>query len=239
MLGEIGSRKLKDIEFVFLDTETTGLSYDSYIVEIGLIKFHGYRMVDTFNYLIKPPVLIPRNVIRVHGIDDSMVKNAPTFGELANLILDFLGDSILVIHNASFDVNVLAYNLAREGLGIPANYVIDTIEMVRAFFPKLGSYSLESLAKIWDSPYRTFHRALVDAKNTAFIFFSVLKKCGYTMEETFEELVEAIGNIKTFPDYCYKLKLELMGETDVWQVGNGKSSNTRESFADTDLRGGK
>ncbi len=209
MLEIIKDVKLKDVEFVFLDTETTGLSFRSYIVEIGLVKFRGCRIVDVMDFLVKPPISIPQSVVKIHGIDDSMVRDAPSFSNLAESIVKFIGDSIVVIHNAPFDVNVMAYNLSRVGYPVPSNIVIDTIEMVKCFFPQLGSYSLRSLAKIWDSPYRTFHRALVDAKNTAFVFFSVLKKCGYTFEESLWELLSAIGPIRTFDDYCTKSNLEL------------------------------
>lgn len=197
--------KLKDVSFVFVDTETTGLSYDSYIVEIGLVKCRGVRLVDTASYLVKPPISIPRSAVRIHGITNDDVKGAPYFDEIVDDVLYFVGDSIIVAHNASFDVNVWACNLIRAGKPLPDNYVIDTIDLVKTVFPSLGRYSLENLAKLWDSPYREFHRALVDAKNAAFIFFSVLKKGGFTFEETLEDFVSYFGPLKRFHLWCAKM----------------------------------
>lgn len=178
---------------VVLDTETTGLSADSYIVEIGAVKLQGKRMINTFSQIIRPPIPIPQQVVKIHGINDDKVRNAPSFAEIADRFLNFIGDAILVAHNAPFDLKILTYNLLRVGKSLPNNPVLDTCRALKNLFPNLPSYSLRYLAKHFRSPYREFHRALSDAAHTAYVFLHAVEKCGVREESLVDELLEIFG----------------------------------------------
>ncbi len=186
-------KPIKETPIVVFDTETTGLSPDSYIVEIGAVKVVGSRIVDSFCCLVRPPLPIPSNVVQIHGIDNRMVKDAPSFCEVAGRFLEFIRDALLVAHNAPFDMKILTTNLLRVGRPLPENPVLDTCRTIRNLFPGLPSYSLKSLARFWRSPYGGFHRASSDAKHTAYIFLCAMNKCGISQHAPVEELLKTFG----------------------------------------------
>ncbi len=190
---------MSSLPFVALDTETTGLSRDSHLVEIGAVKFRGNLMIDTLSTLIKPPIPIPRSATRIHGITNHMVKNAPSFGDVAERFLNFIDGAVIVAHNAPFDVLVIGNELERLGISIPDNPVIDTCKLSKSLFPELPSHKLEYLGKVWKSPVRGFHRALKDARNVAYIFKAMLVKCGMAQEMCLEELSRIVP-VKKFSD---------------------------------------
>ena len=81
---------IKDVSLVVIDTETTGLSPFSYILEIGAVKLSGDRIIDTFSTLIRPPIPIPKDVTKIHGINDHMVKDAPLIPFVIDQFTDFI-----------------------------------------------------------------------------------------------------------------------------------------------------
>ncbi len=179
---------LRETTFVALDTETTGLSKSSCIVEIGAVKFRGNTMLDTFSTLVRPPEPIPKRVTAVHGITNTMVRSAPRFRDVAPRLLRFIGDSIIVAHNAPFDMEVISRELERAGLPSIKNPVIDTCRLSKCLFPGLPSYKLSYLRKALGSPTKRDHRALSDAKNTAYIFIAMLVKTGLLLHGTLDDL---------------------------------------------------
>ncbi len=185
--------RLKDIDIVVFDTETTGLSADSYIVEIGAVKLRGGRIVDTFSQFVRPPLPIPRDVVKVHGITDGMVRDAPSFPKVFRRFSSFIKGALLVAHNAPFDMKIMASNIIRAEEELPDNPVIDTCNALRRLFPNMPSYSLKYLARSWRSPYGGFHRALQDAKHTAYILYLSLEKCGITGDSSVEEFLKLYG----------------------------------------------
>ncbi len=151
---------------VAFDTETTGLFAPSNrLVEIAGIKFRiNDPFVQTFQTLINPERPIPEEVIGIHGITDADVVKAPTAGPVLAAFLAFCGvDSVLVAHNAPFDLSFLYCELQRAGLPLPANPVIDTVDLYKRLHPELGSYSLQSLIEKYNLADSQKHRALADA----------------------------------------------------------------------------
>jgi len=157
----------KDI--VVLDIETTGLSsYMDEIVEIGAVKMKNFVNVDKFSTLVKPAGHIPADVSDIHGITDEMCCNAPAISEVMNDFLDFAGNSVIVAHNAGFDMAFLhraAKKIERE----INNPVVDTLELSRSLF-NAKSHRLSSLAEEFNIEAEKYHRALDDAATTAKIF---------------------------------------------------------------------
>jgi DNA polymerase-3 subunit epsilon len=158
----------------FIDTETTGLSTinGDRIVEIGAIQMlNGIILDKTFHYYINPQKLIPQEVVRIHGITNEKVKNAPIFQHIAEHLIEFIKDTILIAHNASFDIKFLNHELKLIGMPSLANKVEDTLKIAKSKFPG-ASASLDALCKRFnvDLAGRTFHGALLDSKLLACVY---------------------------------------------------------------------
>lgn len=200
--------KLSEAIFVAFDTETTGLSPYSHVVEVGAVKFKGNHIVDTFCHLVKPPVPIPAVATKIHGITNEMVKEKDGFEVVGRGFLKFIEGAILIAHNAPFDLKVLTVELKRCGLPVPGNTVIDTKRLSRAFFPELPSHSLPYLRKVWGSPISKAHRALLDARNVAYIFLRMLYKWGLAPDGELELLLRMTRTLK-FNQFEKRLNLKV------------------------------
>ncbi|MBK7141214.1 MAG: WYL domain-containing protein [bacterium] len=156
----IGDRSL-----VAFDTETTGLwAVSDRLVEIGAVKFRlGENPTATFQELINPEREIPPDAIAVHHINNSMVLNAPKAAEVLGRFVEFIGDAVLVAHNAPFDISFVGVELDRARLTIPDNPVLDTVDIFHRLFPGAPSYSLLSLISAFKIAQNQEHRALSDA----------------------------------------------------------------------------
>ncbi len=173
------------VTFVAFDTETTGFSpKNSRIVEIGAVKFcAGGDVLSATNWLMNPQQLIPAGASRVHGITNEMVCGAPLFDEVWPAFFAFCGDSILLAHNARFDVGFLRAELGRAGLDVPALSVVDTLPLFRRWFPDAPSHSLEKLSVFLNIPDGEYHRAAADSFAIVQIFNAGLKRCeGVTID---------------------------------------------------------
>ena len=156
---------LTNVTFVAFDTETTGFSARSNrLVEIGAVKFQNGEVLSVRSWLINPGVPIPKQVQQVHGITDQMVADAPPFAKIYPEFLAFIGDAVLLAHNARFDVSFMKAEAQRCGRPAPTNIVLDTLRLSRAWFPNLKSYSLGDLTKTLEIQPGTFHRGLADAQ---------------------------------------------------------------------------
>jgi len=178
---------LAQIPFVIFDTETTGLSLTARIIEIGAVKVYRGKIIKEFCSLANPGRPIPPRATEIHGITDEMVADAPSIPFVLKNFSNFVEESILVAHNAVFDLRMLAIHLEREKIPLFPNPAIDTHQLLRKYFPNLGKYNLPYLINYWQSPYQGYHRALPDARHTAFIFFRMLEKQGLTLRHSLEE----------------------------------------------------
>jgi len=137
---------LTDITFVALDTETTGLQPIVHrLVEIGAVRFRldGCELA-AFQSLINPEIPVPKDVQRVHGITDRMVRGKSTIEQIMPHFIDFLGesDTILLAHNAPFDSGFLAMALTRLCIAYSLHYLLDMLELARRLYPIWASHSL-------------------------------------------------------------------------------------------------
>ena len=151
---------------VAFDTETTGLfAPTNRIVEIGAVKFRlGNPDIETFQELINPGMRIPVDAIGVHGITDQMVATAQPARTVLPLFEAFCGEhSVLIAHNASFDISFVGCELNRAGLEFGDNPILDTVDIYRRLFPGLYSYSLLALVSHFGISQSQQHRALADA----------------------------------------------------------------------------
>jgi len=191
---------IDDAVFAFMDVETTGLSpQTSRVCEVALICFQGNTRVNHFSSLVNPGFPIPPEVSEIHGITDDMVRNSPSFGTLAPRLIDALEGSVIVAHNAEFDLSFLKMEFARAGLRLPELPVIDTLHIARGF----GAFSnnrLGTIAKELDIPAGNWHRALSDVEMTRGIFehFMVIFKKDGTAT-----VADILGKVAPPPGYCY------------------------------------
>jgi DNA polymerase III epsilon subunit len=173
-------RSLTDLTFLALDTETTGLQPIVHrLVEVGAVRFRldGHETA-TFQQLIDPHLPIPPEVQRVHGITDAMVRGKPTVEQIMPHFIEFLGesDTILLAHNALFDLGFLTMSLIRLGIVSPPHDVFDTLEMTRRLYPTWPSHSLEHVAMRLNVANRAEHRALSDARLVKDVFLELLRR---------------------------------------------------------------
>lgn len=161
-------------EFVVFDIETTGLSaLNDAITEIGAIKIKDGQVIDSFSQLINPERAIPEFITNLTGITDKMVANKPTIDQVILEFYDFIKGSVLVAHNASFDVGFIREKLKSVNLGL-YNPVFDTLELARAVFPDLRNHKLDTIAQYLDVNLDNHHRAVDDATATKDIFVKIM-----------------------------------------------------------------
>ena len=158
--------ELNKSSYVVFDFETTGLSarYDK-IIEFGAVKIEKGAIAGRVDILINPEREISAKITKITNITESMVKDAPTIKEAMPKILEFIGDSILVTHNASFDIAFLNEALISLGQEPIKNGVVDTLALSRYTFPESRSHNLGALCRHLEVNYdeESAHRADYDA----------------------------------------------------------------------------
>jgi DNA polymerase III epsilon subunit family exonuclease len=172
-----GCRPLAETEFVVFDIETTGPKMPpSRVMEIGAARVHSGRIVAEFQTLVNPRAPIPPFIAGLTGISDAMVSSAPVFEEVAADWLRFAGTSVLVAHNAVFDVRFINHEVASVFPGRRMmNSHLCTVSLARRLLPELKSFRLGALAEHFGVPHRTRHRAGDDARATARVFLYLLE----------------------------------------------------------------
>ena len=167
---------LDDATYCVLDLETTGISITTEkITEVGIMKVKNGEVIDEFEIFVNPEKPIPQRVVEVTNITDEMVKDAETIDKVFPKILEFVGDSIIVAHNASFDVGFLKHNAKLLGYEFNNTY-IDTLPLAKDLFPDLKKYKLGKIADSLGIEVDVAHRALADVDTTVKVFNVMLKK---------------------------------------------------------------
>ncbi|MCX7565886.1 DNA polymerase III subunit epsilon [Sulfitobacter sp. F26169L] len=164
---------------IVLDTETTGFDPQTgdRIVEIGAVELMGHVATgNTYHQYINPERSMPNEAFEVHGLGDDFLRDKPKFAAIGQAFLDFIGDSKLIIHNASFDMKFLNFELAKMGLRqLPWEQAIDTLAIARKKFPGSPS-SLDALCRRFgiDNSSRTLHGALLDSEILAEVYLELI-----------------------------------------------------------------
>lgn len=157
--------------WVVIDLETTGLSANQdKIIEVGAIKFHGEHKVDTFEALVNPGRQLTDFVKRLTGITQNEVDSADPFSAIAGPLTEFVGNSPVVGHNLSFDLDFLRNN----GVTL-TNIRCDTWDMAFVLMPSAQGYSLSQLAASLEIDHLRPHRAISDASATHGVFLKLLE----------------------------------------------------------------
>lgn len=160
---------------IILDTETTGLSHQDghRIIEIGAVEMVNYALTgNNLHLYINPMREIDEGAVAVHGITSHFLSDKPVFADIAKNFLDYIGDDVMVIHNAPFDIGFLNAELALLAkTPLSMDRVVDTLQVARQKFPGAQA-SLDALCRRFaiDNTHRDLHGALVDAHLLADVF---------------------------------------------------------------------
>lgn len=182
---------LVDVTFVVVDLETTGGSpAGSQITEIGAVKVRGGQVLGEFQTLVRPSTPIPPFISVLTGITNAMVADAPRISSVLPQFLEFAAGSVLVAHNAGFDISFLKAAALETGQPWPGHAVIDTVRLARALVHKdeAPNHKLGSLARLFGATTTPDHRALHDARATVDVLHGLVERVGNLGVHTLEEL---------------------------------------------------
>ena len=197
-------QNMEDATYCVLDLETTGFSFRTEkITEIGIMKVKNHEVIDEFSTFVNPEKPIPQRVVEVTNITDEMVKDAPTIEEVLPKVLEFIGDSVLVAHNADFDIGFLKYNAGELGLKLGNTY-IDTLRLAKDLFPEYKKYKLGIIAENLGIKVEVAHRALDDVDTTVKVFnvmLDMLKEKGVITLDDIDTKLSGSTDYKSLPTY--------------------------------------
>jgi DNA polymerase III epsilon subunit family exonuclease len=169
---------LENTSFVVFDLETTGAKAPPCrITEIGAYRVENGAVAGEFHTLVNPEMPIPEFIQWLTGISDDMVRDAPKFGDVSDEFLRFIGDSVLVAHNAPFDLGFLNHEVGKvhEDYRV-GNPSLCTVQLSRRLLPDIENHKLKTVANYYSVDLINHHRAGEDAHATARIFINLLKQ---------------------------------------------------------------
>ena len=151
--------------FCAIDTETTGLNCSKErVIEIGAVKFNNKGIIDTFSTLLNPQIDIPLYCTELTGITNELLKDAPYANEIIPKFRQFCNDSILIAHNAQFDLRFINAESERLKLTPLTNQAVDTLRLSRILLPLNQSWKQTNLANQFSIEVKSAHRAFDDAR---------------------------------------------------------------------------
>jgi DNA polymerase-3 subunit epsilon len=169
---------LDEVEFVVIDTETTGLRPGSHrVIEVAGVRVRGGEVLDSFQSLLNPGVRIPTFIAQFTGITQEMIATAPQTAEALPAFLRFVEGALIVGHNVGFDIGFLNYEAQQLGQSFPIDG-LDTIPLARRFLPNLKRFKLDNVAAHLKIATSERHRALGDARVTSAVFLKLLELAG-------------------------------------------------------------
>lgn len=187
---------LADLEFAVVDLETTGWSPDEgAITEIGAVRVRGGMRRGEFSSLVNPGVPVPACIEELTGITDWMLAAAPRLAEVLPELLRFADGCVLVAHNAPFDLSFLTAACTDCGITWPPFKTLDTVTLARQLMDpdEVPNCKLGTLASFFGTRTMPSHRALPDARATADVLGSLLRRLA-------RHDVHTLGQLSTWPD---------------------------------------
>ena len=189
---------LRDTTFVVVDLETTGGSAENdAVTEIGAVKVRGGEVLGEFATLVDPGRDIPPAIVELTGITTAMVRAAPRMEQVLPSFLEFAAGSVLVAHNAGFDVGFLRAAAARNDTAWPRFPVVCTVKLARRVLGRdeAPSVRLSALADLFHVSTRPTHRALDDARATVDVLHALIERVGNQGVHSLTELRDYIPAI--------------------------------------------
>ncbi len=165
-----------DINYNILDFETTGFSADNdRVIEVGVVKIKNHEIVDTFQEFVNPGRRIAPAITNLTGITNEMVREADIGSEVMPRLKSFVGDELIVAHNASFDARF--YNAEMNRVQIyPNNEFLCSLLLARRIYQELDSHKLDALCRYLGFTNKASHRALGDAEATHKVFDAICQR---------------------------------------------------------------
>ncbi|MDE5679254.1 MAG: PHP domain-containing protein, partial [Lachnospiraceae bacterium] len=212
-----------DETYVVFDIETTGFSpINNRIIEIGAVKVRDGEILDRYSTFVNPEVPIPFEIEKLTSINDAMVVEAPKIEEVLPQSLAFCEGTVMVAHNASFDMSFIRENAARQGFPTDFTYM-DTMVISRVLLPNQNKHTLDALCKTFHVSLENHHRAVDDAEATAHIFLKFMDMLAEEKVSTLKELntfarpsVENISRLH--PYHCIILAKNDVGRINLYRL---------------------
>jgi DNA polymerase-3 subunit epsilon/ATP-dependent DNA helicase DinG len=177
---------------VAIDVETTGLDPErDAIIEFGAVRFKGTRVEAEWSSLVNPKRHVPQFVSSLTGIDDAMLRQAPSFREVVPAIESFIGDARVLGHNVQFDLGFL-----QRGMSLAKNGAVDTYELAAVLMPGASRYNLGALGKELGVLLPATHRALDDARVTHAIYVRLLELARELPAQLVQEIVRLSAQVQ-------------------------------------------
>lgn len=165
MLESLLDKPWQELSFVAFDTETSGAyPLGNEIIEIGLVRWENGQESESFDQLIRPSKPIGEEVIKIHGITNEMVADAPGMEKVIRTVADFIGDSILIAHHAPFDLGFLVWQLEKYGIALPKTPPLCSSLISRKIIKGSDNHKLQTLVKHLKIEAGPAHRAESDAR---------------------------------------------------------------------------
>ncbi|WP_127580686.1 PolC-type DNA polymerase III [Paenibacillus koleovorans] len=213
--------ELKSATYVVFDIETTGLSVISNkIIELAGVKMQDGKVIDKFETFIDPHEKIPYHITQLTHITDDMVAGQPELEDMLPKFVDFVGDAVLVAHNARFDMGFIQANLKTMGQPPLPNPVLDTLEMARLLFPSLKNHRLNTLTEKFKVSLDNHHRAVEDSKALGEVLFHMVKEADDRGKTTLARLNDEVGKnlANTRPFHCCIYALNAKGKKNLFKL---------------------
>ncbi|WP_136604741.1 PolC-type DNA polymerase III [Paenibacillus dokdonensis] len=214
--------ELKSATYIVFDIETTGLSItNSNITELAAVKMYEGQEIDRYATFVNPHEKIPYHIQQLTNITDEMVKDAPDLEPVLQEFVKFVGDSVLVAHNARFDVGFIQASLKEYGMPLLDNPALDTLELARLIHPGMKNHRLNTLADKYKVLLESHHRAIDDTIALAGILNGLLadaeKIKGLTMLDRLNDYVGTdLSNTRPF--HCGIYALNSTGKKNLFKL---------------------
>ncbi len=193
MFDDVLSQPVASLDWVAVDTETTGLRVTDRPVEVGAVRLSGGRLTETFSSLVDPEGPVPAEASAIHGLTTADLAEAPPAAEVLAALTDFGRGAVWLAHNAGYDAGILGMAYLRAGLDAPTEPVLDTCRLARHCLPGADSYRLESLGRSLGLAEEGYHRALADAHVAAGLFLRCLERLGGHERRPLQDLARRAG----------------------------------------------
>ncbi|MBD2870699.1 PolC-type DNA polymerase III [Paenibacillus arenilitoris] len=221
MVLESRPEPLASATYVVFDIETTGLSViNNKIIELAGVKMREGKEIDRFSTLIDPHEKIPYHIQQLTNITDDMVKGQPELEPKLREFVEFIGDDVLVAHNARFDIGFIQANCKAIGLPEVKNPVLDTLELARFLHPSLKNHRLNTLADKYKISLENHHRAVDDSLALGGILFGLIADAAERNITDLNQLNDYVGIdlSNSRPFHCNIYALNAAGKKNLFKL---------------------